>query len=262
LSQKSEKKVVVVKTLTDTNGKITEEVQKVTGVGADKLIKELEGKGQLKPGDISKQGNHEVKIVKKSTTEHTTDPVNEIEIDEKLEVLKTINADGTIRSLYILTTLKGDEVTTEKWDGTGEPPANIKRVLSGAEVNTIIIDEENEVEDVWVTKNGKEHKLDEGHEIIFIKEDISGNPINRVSLGIKIGSEGEGVTVAEVVEGSGAALAGIMAGDIVTKVNGTSVTTTQSLLKLLNPYIGGETIEVTYLRDGKELTTKATLKAR
>lgn len=64
-----------------------------------------------------------------------------------------------------------------------------------------------------------------------------------------------------VVNGSPADKAGLKEGDIITKVNGEVVDQDNPLATRLGKYGVGETIEITYLRDGKEQKTKVTLEA-
>jgi serine protease Do len=64
-----------------------------------------------------------------------------------------------------------------------------------------------------------------------------------------------------VINGSPADKAGLKEGDIITKVNGEDVNQDNQLSTRLSKYGVGETIEITYLRDGKEQKTKATLEA-
>ena len=47
--------------------------------------------------------------------------------------------------------------------------------------------------------------------------------------------------------------------DVVTKINGEKVTTTSQFKYELYKYSIGDTIEITYIRDGKEKTTKVKL---
>lgn len=56
-----------------------------------------------------------------------------------------------------------------------------------------------------------------------------------------------------------AAKAGIKEKDIITKINGKSVGVAGGVATLIGEYTPGDTIEVAYLRDGKEKTTKVTL---
>jgi hypothetical protein len=86
----------------------------------------------------------------------------------------------------------------------------------------------------------------------------------RASLGTMpdFGFEGTGVRVQQVMPGSAAEKAGILAGDILVAFDGQQVDNLRgysSLLKSRNP---GDTVEVTVLRDGQETFVTATLAER
>ena len=69
----------------------------------------------------------------------------------------------------------------------------------------------------------------------------------------------EGVVVAGVVSGSGAANSGLREGDIITKINGEEVNDSAYLRYELYKYSVGDKITVTYIRDGNEETTDVVL---
>lgn len=62
-----------------------------------------------------------------------------------------------------------------------------------------------------------------------------------------------------VINGSPADKAGLKEGDIIIKVNGEKVDEDNQLAARLSKFGVGDTVEITYIRDGKEQTTKATL---
>lgn len=62
-----------------------------------------------------------------------------------------------------------------------------------------------------------------------------------------------------VVSGGPADKAGIKDGDIITKINNSVVGEEGSITTIIGQYKPGDTVKVTYLRDGKEQTTKLTL---
>lgn len=64
-----------------------------------------------------------------------------------------------------------------------------------------------------------------------------------------------------VSSGSAGEAAGLKAGDIITEVNGIKIGRAGALSTLVGEYKVGDEITLKYLRDGKEFTTKATLKA-
>ena len=68
-----------------------------------------------------------------------------------------------------------------------------------------------------------------------------------------------GVVVAGIEAGSGAESSDLKEGDIITKLNGEKVQDSAYLRYELYKYSAGDTIEITYMRDGKEHTTKVTL---
>lgn len=68
-----------------------------------------------------------------------------------------------------------------------------------------------------------------------------------------------GVVVVNSVEGTGAANAGLKKGDIITKINDAKVKDSAYLRYELYQHQAGDTISVTYIRDGKENTTKVKL---
>ncbi len=68
-----------------------------------------------------------------------------------------------------------------------------------------------------------------------------------------------GVYLVEVNNGYPASDAGLKSGDIITAVNGEKVTTTAEFKYELYKYSIGDTVEVTYYRDGKENKTTVTL---
>lgn len=64
-----------------------------------------------------------------------------------------------------------------------------------------------------------------------------------------------------IIKDSPADRAGLADGDIITRVNGVEVGTSGSLATLIGEYGVGDTVELTYLRNGEEKTTKLTLEA-
>jgi len=70
-----------------------------------------------------------------------------------------------------------------------------------------------------------------------------------------------GVYVGDVVEGSGAAQAGIKKGDFITAINGTPVNTSSVLTEQVARYNPGDRVQVDYRRNGKPYKTQAELKS-
>ena len=68
-----------------------------------------------------------------------------------------------------------------------------------------------------------------------------------------------GVVVSSIESGSGAASSDLKEGDIITKIDGVEVEDSAYLRYELYKHSVGDTIEITYIRDGKEHTTKVVL---
>jgi S1-C subfamily serine protease len=74
------------------------------------------------------------------------------------------------------------------------------------------------------------------------------------------GTSGSGATIAEAVSGSPAAKAGLVAGDEITSVGGTSVSSAEDVAHALVKYHPGDTIAVTYTNaSGESQTANVTL---
>lgn len=69
----------------------------------------------------------------------------------------------------------------------------------------------------------------------------------------------EGVVVIQAERGSGAADAGLTTGDVITKINGKEVKDSAYLRYELYQHQAGDTIKITYIRDGKENTVDVKL---
>ena len=69
----------------------------------------------------------------------------------------------------------------------------------------------------------------------------------------------EGVVVVEISKDSGASKSDLQKGDVITKLNDEKISNVAYLRHELYKYSVGDTITVTYLRDGKEHTTKIKL---
>lgn len=68
-----------------------------------------------------------------------------------------------------------------------------------------------------------------------------------------------GVYVTDVSENSASEKAGLQSGDIITAVDGVEVSTAEELNAQKNTHSAGDTIQVTFIRNGKEKTAEITL---
>jgi M6 family metalloprotease-like protein len=88
-------------------------------------------------------------------------------------------------------------------------------------------------------------------------------PAQRAVIGVLLGDPGkeEGVPIDQISPGSPAAAAGLKAGDALLKIDGKPVTGRAGLRDILEPKAPGDTITLTYRRDGKVQDVKLKLAA-
>ncbi len=88
---------------------------------------------------------------------------------------------------------------------------------------------------------------------------INGKNVVRPKLGISMTEHRDGVLVSDVTKGSAAEAVGLLRGDIITGIDDEKIINIASLKYTLYKYEVGDTITITYLRNGKKLTTKMKL---
>lgn len=91
---------------------------------------------------------------------------------------------------------------------------------------------------------------------------VAGEEVQLAFLGVGVSDaagDRPGALVEEVVPGSGAEAAGLQLGDVITAVNGVILTESADLRARIIEKAPGDTIELTVLRNGEELTVEATL---
>jgi putative serine protease PepD len=91
---------------------------------------------------------------------------------------------------------------------------------------------------------------------------IAGGKVQHALLGVDVTTATNGVGVAQVESGSAAADAGLKAGDVITSVGGTAVTSPQQLRAIVASHAPGDTLSLTIRRNGSTKTVKATLGSR
>lgn len=82
---------------------------------------------------------------------------------------------------------------------------------------------------------------------------------NSAMLGVNTEKADDGVKVTEVTKESAAAKAGLMKGDVITKVGDKKVEDSDDLYEVIGKYKPEDKVDVTYVRDGKTSTVSATL---
>ena len=79
---------------------------------------------------------------------------------------------------------------------------------------------------------------------------------------MNLGKGVEGVLVSDVVGGSPAEAAGIEKGDVITEVDGTSITSTEGAIEKVRSFAPGDKVKLVVLRDGKKEVVTAVLGKR
>jgi S1-C subfamily serine protease len=96
---------------------------------------------------------------------------------------------------------------------------------------------------------------------------IAGKTVQHAFLGIGTPPQGQdvlstktlhGVTVSEVKTGGPGAKAGLEVNDLITKINGTPVTSYDQLISVIARYSPGQTVTLTVVRDGQTKQVKVT----
>ncbi len=95
---------------------------------------------------------------------------------------------------------------------------------------------------------------------------VKGDKVEHARIGVTVGPAiakdditGIGAEVREVSKGSAGDKAGLEKGDVITKVEDLPVVSSNALVATIRGYEPGETVELTYLRDGETNTVKVTL---
>jgi serine protease Do len=81
----------------------------------------------------------------------------------------------------------------------------------------------------------------------------------RAYLGVSTEKDTKGARITEVIEGSAAEKAGLKEGDIITNVGGKNVSGPETLAEAVRSFKPDETVDIAFVRDGKEKKVKATL---
>ncbi len=91
---------------------------------------------------------------------------------------------------------------------------------------------------------------------------ISTGTAQHALLGVNVQTAANGVSVGDVSKGSGAADAGVKAGDVITRVDGVSVSSAERLRAIIASHQPGDTLRVSISRGGSAKTLRVTLGSR
>ena|SRR5690349_10520127 len=91
---------------------------------------------------------------------------------------------------------------------------------------------------------------------------LAGGKVQHALLGVTVKTATNGVGVGTVESGSGAANGGVKAGDVITKIDGTTVTSATQLRAVIAAHKPGDKVTLTVIRGGETTTVDVTLGAR
>jgi putative serine protease PepD len=92
---------------------------------------------------------------------------------------------------------------------------------------------------------------------------IAGHPIKHAYVGVELtGNSAGGAEIAKVESGGPGAQAGLKAGDLITAVNGKTVTSTDQFIAMVNNDAPGQTVTMTVKRSGTTKQIKVKLGVR
>jgi putative serine protease PepD len=91
---------------------------------------------------------------------------------------------------------------------------------------------------------------------------ISTGKAQHALLGVNVKTASNGVGIAQVESGSGAAAAGLKVGDVITAVGSTPVSTAEQLRAVIAAHAPGDKLSLSILRNGKTTTVTVTLGSR
>jgi S1-C subfamily serine protease len=96
--------------------------------------------------------------------------------------------------------------------------------------------------------------------LVALKNGVATDQLPTMGLGVALSPDAEGRPhVGQVIPGTGAAAAGLQAGDILVKVDGVIATSHMAIARALNRHHPGDKVTVEYLRDGKNATCQVEL---
>lgn len=108
--------------------------------------------------------------------------------------------------------------------------------------------------------NAVKHIVDEFNVKGFVSRPFLGIQYKFISKEIAdLNKIPQGVYIQDVVEGGPAQKAGVKSGDVITKINGISISDESKVSEIVSNSNIGQSLDLTIWRDGKEITLKATV---
>jgi serine protease Do len=150
--------------------------------------------------------------------------------------------------------IEGDKVTVNGKEVTGADKETLIMKRSTPNGRVLILEGDSlNLREPFVLRDGKP-------EIRMFRNEGSWNRTeSRAQLGVLLQEHEKGVEVMEVSEPSAAATAGIRMKDVITSVDGKKMTKPEEMVDYIQSKKPGDKVELSLLRDGKEMSVSATL---
>ena len=254
------------------DGKVVKEVYVIEGEGADKKLKELENDKSVININVEKQvemssddpNNAEMQKMRKEVEVKIADMEKATgkkadRREEKIEIEVTEDDQKEIKEYKMKIIENGKEEVIE-WNGEGEMPAKMKKMMEDTETQITVKGEGREARKYHMTQNNKKANgmtiTDE--EVIIMNEENN----NKGQIGVMIRNIASGVEILSFTDNSMAMAAGLKIGDIITGVNSKTVTTMEDLVEGLAPYEPGDVVTINYMRDDRKFMKEVKLNKR
>ena len=92
---------------------------------------------------------------------------------------------------------------------------------------------------------------------------IAGHPVKHAYVGVELsGMSAGGAQIAQVQSGTPGSAAGLHSGDLITALDGKTITSTDQFIATIDTYAPGQTVTMTVKRAGKTMTIKVKLGTR
>lgn len=246
------------------DGKIVQEVIVIEGDGADEKLKELEKDKSVVNINVEKRvemrsDDPDSEEVKKMRKEIEVE-IREIEKvtgknadrrEENVQIEITANDKKEIKKYKVKIIEDGKEEVIE-WNGEGEMPSEMKKVMDGTEV---IINTKDELK-------VNRFKIVNSDEVMIEERILLEKNNNRGQIGVMITDAEGGVEISEFTENSMAKSAGLELGDIIIGVNEKRVINIQALVDTLTPFKPGDKVSINFTRGDSILTKEVELAKR
>jgi len=252
------------------DGKIIQEVFVIEGDGADEKLKELEKDQSVVQINVEKRvemrtddaNSEEVKEMRKKVEAEIKDLENVTgkkaeKREENIEIEVTANDSQEIKKYKVKIVENGNEEVIE-WNGEGEMPEKMKKVLGEHQAEIIMEDKSgSKKKKIKISKgmSGTDEVEIIEHDMDIVKEENN----NRGQIGVMVSDEDGGVKVLSFLNDSMAKKAGLEEGDIITGINDVSIRSMRGLVEALTPYQPGDVVIVHFQRDDQNMEKKVTL---